>query len=45
MIFEPFRCEDCIHGIYNHNDSCWEDGCGAIDEEECEEMYKDDERM
>lgn len=45
MRFEPFRCEGCIHGIYNWQDSCWEDGCGSTDEKECEEMYEDDERI
>ena len=44
-MFEPFRCEDCVHGIYNPHDSCLEDGCGATDEIECKSMYEDDERM
>lgn len=24
--FIPYRCENCIHGKYNHSDSCCEDG-------------------
>lgn len=44
-MFIPFRCEDCVHGDYLPQDSCWEAGCGATDEVECEEKYEDDERM
>lgn len=42
--FIPYRCEDCIHGIYNAQDSCWDDGCGAETDEECQKLYEDDER-
>lgn len=44
-MFEAFRCEDCVHGIYNQNDSCWESGmCNAEDEEQCEKFFEEDER-
>lgn len=40
--FIPFRCEDCIYGIYNPYDSCWEDGCHVEDEKECEELFEEE---
>ena len=30
-----FDCKNCIYGIYNHLDSCYEDGCNAINEVDC----------
>jgi len=42
-IFIPYRCEDCIHGKYNHNDSCWENGCTAEDDEECRREFRKNE--
>lgn len=44
-MFEPFRCENCIHGIYNQDKSCWDCDYNVVDETECEELYEDDERM
>ena len=38
--FIPYRCEDCIYGIYNHEDSCYENGCFASDDEECRELFR-----
>lgn len=43
--FESFRCEDCIHGEYLYQDSCWDCSIGVFDEEECEKNYEDDEKM
>jgi hypothetical protein len=44
-MFEPFRCENCVHGI------CVDSGIFICDSgyeynvEQCEENYEDDERM
>ena len=43
-MFIPYRCEDCIHGEYLHQDSCWDCSIGVSDDEECEQNYADDER-
>ena len=43
-MFIPYRCEDCIYGIYNHEDSCYENGCSASDDDECEELFQEDDR-
>lgn len=40
-MFIPYRCEECVYGMYNHNDSCWEDGCNAEDDKECEELFQE----
>lgn len=37
----PYRCDLCVFGIYNYEDSCWKDGCSAKDDNECESLFKD----
>lgn len=43
-MFIPYRCEDCIYGIYLAEDSCYESGCSASTDEECEALFQEDER-
>ena len=43
-MFEPFRCEECIYGEYLPQDDCWDSGCNAGDEQECEKLFEEDER-
>lgn len=43
-MFIPYRCEDCIYGIYNREDSCYENGCSASDDDECEELFQEDDK-
>lgn len=44
-MFEPYRCESCIHGEYLYQDSCWGCSIGVSSDEECEQNYVDDERI
>lgn len=43
-MFEPFRCEDCIHGEYNEQEGEWGCNIGCWSGKECEDNYVDDER-
>ena len=43
-MFEPYRCEDCIYGEYFPQDGCWKSGCNTEDEQECEDLFEEDER-
>lgn len=43
-MFDPFRCEDCIHGEYDEQEHGWDCNIGCWSSKECEEHYKDDER-
>lgn len=43
-MFEPFRCEDCIHGEYDEQEGEWDCLLGCWSSKECEDNYKDDER-
>lgn len=40
-MFIPYRCEGCIYGIYNHEDSCYENGCFASNDDECEKLFQE----
>ena len=42
--FEPFRCEDCIYGEYLSQNDCWDSGCNARNEQECAQLFEEDER-
>jgi len=45
-MFEPFRCEDCVHGKYYHRDGeyyCKYEYDMKIEQEQCEQYYEDDE--
>lgn len=47
-MFEPFRCEDCVHGEYYNRDGfyyCSYDFDVNEDKEQCEQNYEDDERV
>lgn len=44
-VFEPFRCEDCIFGVYDDELSNYYCIHGCVDEEDCECFYEDDESM
>lgn len=43
-MFIPYRCEDCIHGVYLCEDCCWDCFIGVSDDEECEENYQDNKQ-
>ena len=45
-MFEPFRCEDCVHGWYDSKEECWYCNHGfdwQTNEKQCEQYYEDDE--
>ncbi len=45
-MFEPFRCESCVHGEYYHRDGqyyCKYEYDMEINQEQCEQNYEDDE--
>lgn len=44
-MFEPFRCEDCIHGEYDEQEREWDCLLGCWSSKECEDNYEDDEKM
>lgn len=43
-MFEPYRCEDCIHGKYDEQEGEMDCNIGCWSSKECEDNYEDDER-
>ena len=44
IMFEPWRCEGCVHGYYDEREHEWDCNIGCWSIKECEEHYEDDER-
>ena len=44
-MFEPYRCESCVHGEYLSQNDCWDCSIDVSDDKEYEQKYVDDERM
>lgn len=38
-MFIPYRCETCENSVYLPEDSCYDCGVNAEDDDECEENY------
>lgn len=37
--FKPYRCEQCVHGIYDPYDETFDCGAGCIEISECKTSF------